>query len=114
MVRRFPNLSSSGQTGELVERNTGHRCCDAQRLTLIEIDGHMPRLWEREHADKLVVFFLQLLSHRGELVLCEEPMPPLRRLPVVGGHGCGDGATKGTSPSEETMGSTDEYRVNRK
>ena len=65
------------------------------RLTLVEVDGHVPRLRKGKHADKVGILLLQLLAHRGELFLGEEPVPPLRRLPVVGGHGRGARSREG-------------------
>jgi hypothetical protein len=46
----------------------------------------MSRLGKREHAYELSVVIVELLAHRGYLVLCEEPVLPLGRFPVVGRH----------------------------
>lgn len=46
----------------------------------------MSQLGQREHLHEARVIVLEFLAHRGQLRLCELPVAPLRRVPVVGGH----------------------------
>lgn len=55
-------------------------------LTLVKVYSHMPRLGQGEHADEVGIVIVELLAHRGQFVFGEQPMAPLRRLPVVGRH----------------------------
>lgn len=56
------------------------------RLTLVEVYRQVPGLGQGKHANEIGIVVLELLAHRRQLVLGEEPVAPLRRLPVVGGH----------------------------
>jgi len=56
------------------------------RLTLVKVYRQVPGLGQGKHANEIGIVVLELLAHRRQLVLGEEPVAPLRRLPVVGGH----------------------------
>lgn len=80
-------------------------------LTLVKVDIQQPLVWQRELRMGDLISFPKAFPKIGQRLPGEEPMPTLRRRPVVGSHHTIDQRIASSPERRQTVEEADKLRL---